>query len=69
MRERLLYFRMIAFLFCVLGVYVMYFPHPFSSLLITNKMDNNLFIGKSKNNINDKISICPLNNITYIFLS
>jgi len=51
-----------SFLLC-LGVSVHY--HLKNS---ENKRHNILFTGKSKNPINYKISICPLNNIIYIIL-
>jgi len=52
------------FFLCVLGVSILYSYH----LLLENKRHNILFIKKSKNSINDKISICLLNNIAYIIL-
>jgi hypothetical protein len=37
-------------------------------LILENKRYNFLFIEKSKNLINEKISIFPLNNIIYVIL-
>jgi len=51
-------------LFFFLSVFVLYSTY----FLLENKKHDILFIGKSKNTINDKKSVFPLNNITYIIL-
>jgi hypothetical protein len=66
-REELIYLKVLALFFCVLSISVLYSTHFFLPST-RNKRHNFLFIGKPKNPINDKISICPLNNIIYIIL-
>jgi hypothetical protein len=48
MREGLIYLRLLAFFFCVLGVFVLYFSHHSISSFIGNKRHNILFIEKPK---------------------